>query len=45
MSARPGTILDEIPIPFPWPRSLEILNETEFVYYKKNIFNSLKKWG
>lgn len=39
MSARPGTILEEIPIPFPWPRSLEILNETEFVFYKKIIYS------
>jgi ABC-type nitrate/sulfonate/bicarbonate transport system ATPase subunit len=43
MSARPGTILEEIPIPFPWPRSLEILNESEFVHFKKMIYNSTAK--
>ncbi|MEW5922139.1 MAG: ABC transporter ATP-binding protein [Bacillota bacterium] len=42
MSARPGTILQEIPIPFPWPRTQDILTETEFVSYKKSIFNLLK---
>lgn len=41
MSARPGTILHEIPVPFPWPRSLDILNEPEFIVYRKTILNIL----
>ena len=37
MSARPGRMRDEIPVPLARPRSFEVLTTEEFVSIKKNL--------
>jgi len=41
MSVRPGTILGDIPIEFPRPRSRKMLFGSEFLEYKKSILELL----
>lgn len=41
MSGRPGTILGDIPIEFPRPRSRKMLFGSEFLEYKKSILELL----
>jgi NitT/TauT family transport system ATP-binding protein len=41
MSARPGSIRDEISIPFSKPRDFKVLNSEEFYFLKRRVFNLL----
>lgn len=45
MSARPGRILDDIPVPFPRPRRLSIREETGFIDITRRIRIHFEKEG
>ena len=43
MSGRPGTIVDEIDVPFPYPRSPELRFEPEFAEIAGRVSRALKE--
>jgi ABC-type nitrate/sulfonate/bicarbonate transport system ATPase subunit len=42
MTARPGRIREEIPIPLARPRSMDLLTSPEFVALKRRVMNLIR---
>ena len=42
MTSRPGRIKEEVAIPIPRPRSVEVVMEPEFIALKRKILELLK---
>jgi NitT/TauT family transport system ATP-binding protein len=43
MTARPGRIREEIPVPLPRPRSMDVLTSPEFVHLKRRIMDLISE--